>query len=725
MITFHTFSGAAYVPPPMLALPAVGANALVLPDELQVRSDVAFSGAITSSAAVLKLRKLTATAVFAADVPYYDVHAPAEFTNPRVWLRVSYRNRAAWFDLGAPWHGHVTTDGRVYVRQLGVAWDDGVTCNGGAPVADAKLEFFVVATVNGAERAVLLDTAVHDNYQIIEVPQPHTAHDILREASLPTVDFGTSRLEENDLLVPVHAFSSSESLSIPAGGNAIIELAALATANNNALTWARVTCGAAAITFKTYVEGYMPSGARVEWLPNVATLSSARSGMAGAKLGEFVYLAGGHTAANGATFEKISTLTWTRTALPHLPDKVAGAAMVAHSGKLWLFGGQRSGGASVTYNTLWVYDPVAASWASGPSLPTVWRHGFAVPVGDYIWVFGGMTTTSFVGLYRLHVPTLTWATFASGGVAAMANTAGSAAQDGSLFYFVAQNSYLYVIDLAAASPVATSIQAVTGGTTTGVTLGRAGARTMVLHSSSTTAGYAPRTYDLDSIASAPAEFTSDDLAGLTLVYDPTAISYEETPGQYSVVFAGGGGGNGSTVVNRVKATMTLGDVLTSGAASIRWNNKAYDMAMLTLVRSLTAPAGMVVLLPIRDTGGVLNIDVDYLAALPTMRPRYQEAAKLGEELAPRLFEVAICTAISLYRSGAYGVYIAAHMPNSAALRARSAGSMAELSKDGENFFPGALTVASQDELMVRITAAGKLDGSGAEVVTIFAKIGGS
>lgn len=97
--------------------------------------------------------------------------------------------------------------------------------------------------------------------------------------------------------------------------------------------------------------------------------------------------------------------SWVSKALPPSHQPLAGLA--AHSGKLYLFGGQDPA-TNAALTTVACYDPATNSWSSKASLPTAQTEVKAITVGDDIWIFG--TPTSGTQVYVYHPLTNTYST---------------------------------------------------------------------------------------------------------------------------------------------------------------------------------------------------------------------------------------------------------------------------------------------------------------------------
>lgn len=132
------------------------------------------------------------------------------------------------------------------------------------------------------------------------------------------------------------------------------------------------------------------------------TMPQASSGAASAVLDGKVYLAGGfgkdNNAINNTQIFDPNTQSWSQGA--PMPGKVGYAAAAAYQGKLYVLGGllrpQYDMRPEDFSDTLYIYDPKADSWTTGPSLPKAsWGQAASVdPRGQGIVVAGGFVDAS-------------------------------------------------------------------------------------------------------------------------------------------------------------------------------------------------------------------------------------------------------------------------------------------------------------------------------------------
>jgi len=105
-----------------------------------------------------------------------------------------------------------------------------------------------------------------------------------------------------------------------------------------------------------------------------------------------------------------STLTTMPTALAQT------ATAVDSQSRLWVIGGWGTGG--TVSNGIEIYDSIAHTWSTGPTLPTAVRDATALYYSNQIFVFGGYTGGSqseAVQVYNLGTSSWSTTTFSSGG----------------------------------------------------------------------------------------------------------------------------------------------------------------------------------------------------------------------------------------------------------------------------------------------------------------------
>ncbi len=120
------------------------------------------------------------------------------------------------------------------------------------------------------------------------------------------------------------------------------------------------------------------------WEP-IASMPTARSETAAAVWGDSIYVPGG--LGGTRSFEAYDTGSGRWRALPPLPEGRHHPAVVAHDGKIFVFGGAdaswRASAAS------FVFDIAGNAWRRGADLPAVRYAAAAVVLDDQIYVVGG------------------------------------------------------------------------------------------------------------------------------------------------------------------------------------------------------------------------------------------------------------------------------------------------------------------------------------------------
>ena len=96
------------------------------------------------------------------------------------------------------------------------------------------------------------------------------------------------------------------------------------------------------------------------------------------------------TATPGASFAG----EWRRVA--DAPEALTEVAVAAHDGRIWVAGGLDA--AEEVVDTVWLFDPQADEWSSGPPLPTPVHHAVLVSTGEDLLLIGGYLGSEFGSL---------------------------------------------------------------------------------------------------------------------------------------------------------------------------------------------------------------------------------------------------------------------------------------------------------------------------------------
>lgn len=114
-----------------------------------------------------------------------------------------------------------------------------------------------------------------------------------------------------------------------------------------------------------------------------------------------LYVAGGMD--DGPTNElfvlDLSTMTWSQG--PSMPVFSYGSAAGLHGGKMFVVTGTSG-------QSLAIYDIAGNSWSLGPSPPVAYRIGGHAQSGSFLYLIGGLTSTTSTASRRLDMATQTW-----------------------------------------------------------------------------------------------------------------------------------------------------------------------------------------------------------------------------------------------------------------------------------------------------------------------------
>ena len=109
---------------------------------------------------------------------------------------------------------------------------------------------------------------------------------------------------------------------------------------------------------------------------------------------DYIHLIGGGVGGTAVTTTNwrydASTDSWDSTSYAPMPVAKANMeAVTAPNGLIYVFGGNNASG-SVTYSSMHIYDPVANTWAAGPTMPRARRNFAAIKDCDgFIYLYGG------------------------------------------------------------------------------------------------------------------------------------------------------------------------------------------------------------------------------------------------------------------------------------------------------------------------------------------------
>ncbi len=164
-------------------------------------------------------------------------------------------------------------------------------------------------------------------------------------------------------------------------------------------------------------QGEAVDGGDSAWTTKTS-MPSARFGAAAGVIDGVLYVAGGHDGTTGATstLQAYNPTTNTWSTLASMPQgRYSGDGAGAINGELYVAGGWNWPASGLPQSQLFVYDPVANSWSTKATMPTLSGNGATGVIGDKLYV-----TTACDGSsgYRnfLHVydpATNTWSQLAS------------------------------------------------------------------------------------------------------------------------------------------------------------------------------------------------------------------------------------------------------------------------------------------------------------------------
>jgi hypothetical protein len=120
---------------------------------------------------------------------------------------------------------------------------------------------------------------------------------------------------------------------------------------------------------------------------NGAPMNQGRRQHGSVFLGGYLYVIGGVWSSSEETvldsIERYNPATDTWEDLPSLSSPRRCPGVCIYDNKIYLFGGW-NGNSSL--DTVEIYDPDSGQWQSGPNMPVAVKRGFAVTIGDRIWV---------------------------------------------------------------------------------------------------------------------------------------------------------------------------------------------------------------------------------------------------------------------------------------------------------------------------------------------------
>jgi non-specific serine/threonine protein kinase len=161
------------------------------------------------------------------------------------------------------------------------------------------------------------------------------------------------------------------------------------------------------LTNSVTVDVYDP--AKDTWTAGPPVPTAVNHAMAAA-IGDDVYVAGGYLAVvYGAVNTAFVLRDGAWQPIAPMPETRAAGAMVAHGGKLHVYGGFTQQGTLAT--TTLTYDPKAGTWSTSPGMPDPKEHLTGVADGRYVYLVGGRNghpDTNSGSVQRLDTRTGRW-----------------------------------------------------------------------------------------------------------------------------------------------------------------------------------------------------------------------------------------------------------------------------------------------------------------------------
>lgn len=735
MIELRDRFGAPYYMPYAGAAPA-GLH-VPLMDELFVWSDTAAAGNIVAYGPHLHIRPLeqiNGGEAFPTEwLPIFQpgrwiLPGDAAFSAsplPTIWARVIYRMRSVWLQLPAP------STGQVGGSVLGLSSTYNNWCDAIQELMPegAAISVFMRTNYNGVPHIFPLGWGLIN-------PRPHE----LKQSDISPADLATFILVPGETASKVAAFSiaAGESvameltLSFESGYDpAVAEIAAVVVTD----TADNILAVSDAIT--TYGEEVIPDQGNlvVELAPTQVGVAANRIAVCVDTAQQYAYAFGGlPTATAGGQFLRFDVTN--NFAVEALPDITPGAAKASYAqmcefdGYVYVVGGLSN--SNVVLQLVNRYNVAAGTWQVMNPTGQARHAGHLVRVRGDLWLIGGSATNSAynsVATVQKYIPaTDSWESHTT---ACVSGGGSSIMQFGDEIYMVGgwrTPTAVWKFDFApyytsGLAPTCAQVASLPAGVSnTGILRVGDGETGYLIGGSTSAVRCRPRQNQYTAV---PTASLIDPPYATTYLTAPGSVAYQ-VGGLWHSLLVGGTGAMGTvaTILHAYERRLLKG-FETTDMVEVRWNNKVLDSALHAL-KILSFASATIVALPVIEIDEVDYIDVNYLAQLVRATPKYLFNTKPGNTVAVQQFMLVACQSLSLYSlTPDYGTYVktAAAVPPVRVRLAASDYAAAELSLDGEQFFPYLdLTLLEDTKIYVRLRALGSIPAAATHSAKLVAEV---
>jgi hypothetical protein len=128
----------------------------------------------------------------------------------------------------------------------------------------------------------------------------------------------------------------------------------------------------------------------------------------GSKLYVFGGLSANRLVRNDFWVYSTSGSSWAQINASNAPPRRHGHTATVVGSRMWIVGGRDDtiAGAVVLYDDIWYWDFGGQQWtqvSAGSTKPSARSHHIAVPQGDFIWIYGGIGSSTFSDMWRFQV----------------------------------------------------------------------------------------------------------------------------------------------------------------------------------------------------------------------------------------------------------------------------------------------------------------------------------